>query len=82
MAKFDIPLIATIECDDIDQAREAVYRVLDDKFGTDKQIHLSMADDNRSLKDGSRIVLLHPNDTDNLYDPEEYAKKRESLIKK
>jgi hypothetical protein len=81
MAKFDIPVIATVECDTIDEARQAVYKALEtisfEDFsglpGPKKTLLvLEMADDEDTDSENRRVIRLHPNDVDADYDKDEY----------
>lgn len=67
--KFEIPLILEIEASNIQEAREIVYRSLlqtvasnnnQKVFAFPKGTTAIMADDTNTIKEGHRIVILHP----------------------
>ena len=72
MPTFDIPIIASIDCASIDAAREAAYKALDHIKIENAAINL--ANDSRSLSDGRRVVLLHPENDHSNYDQEDHEK--------
>jgi hypothetical protein len=84
MPKYDIPVIVQVECKDIDTARQAVYALLEDLAGDEiasirnEEMKLAIANDEITAKDGRRVVLLHPADTDSQYDPATYMAKEEN----
>lgn len=82
--RFDIPVIATVECDDIDEARQAVYKALqavsfkDFRGGRGADatpIDLELANDDDNDVENQRVVRLHPEDTHTDYDKGEYMAK-------
>lgn len=68
--RFEIPVILEVEASDIHEARELVYRSLLKTVAVPepntKCIQLPtgttaiMADDNHTIKDERRVVVLHP----------------------
>jgi hypothetical protein len=58
MNRFDIPIIAQIECRSIEEARELAYKVVEQIKIDNSTVFL--ADDHRKVSDGRRVVLLHP----------------------
>lgn len=82
MAKFDIPFIMQVDAANIAEARRVAYALLEELSHGDglpiaavpDTISLSIANDEHSLEDGQRIVLLRPDDAHSEYDPEKYQK--------
>lgn len=72
MPLFDIPIIASIDCASMDEAREIAYKALEQIKIENAAINL--ANDSRSLNDGRRVVLLHPENDHSNYDPEDHEK--------
>lgn len=88
MPKFDIPVIMTVEAATIDEARQRAYKAVEAvnetaKYSCDgadgsvvadnmENIELNMADDSITDRVNRRFVILHPNDVDASYSPEEY----------
>ena len=86
MPKFDIPVIIQVDTESIDSARQAVYTLLEDLSGVlpiapinSDKVKLSIANDEQQIKDGRRIVLLHPDDTHAEFDPVVYARQRKKV---
>lgn len=69
MPTFDIPVIAAIDCGSIDEAREIASKALE-QIKIEKAT-ISLANDSTVLRDGRRVVLLHPQNKHSDYDPEE-----------
>lgn len=74
MLNFEIPIIAIVSCDTIDEARAQVeeYISLIKKKAPNSLIKLEEADDSETDNYNNRMVFLHPEDTDAEYDPDEY----------
>jgi hypothetical protein len=57
--KYQIPIIVEVEALDIDDARQIVYgALLQEKLPEGS--YAEIADDSNTLKDKSRVVVLHP----------------------
>lgn len=74
MPKFDIPVIATVDAANIDEARQAVYKSIEgDELPANTE--LALADDTLTTRTNQRVVILHPEDVANDYDVNEYNDK-------
>jgi hypothetical protein len=79
MPRYDIPVIVQVDTDNIEGARRSVYALLEELAGdhpvapvNHDKVKLAIANDEHKIKDGRRIVLLHPADTHEGYDPALY----------
>jgi hypothetical protein len=84
MPKFDIPVIVQVDTDDIDNARQSVYALLEELAGdhpvapvNHDKVKLAIANDEYKTKDGRRLVILHPENAHAEYSPDEYAANRD-----
>jgi hypothetical protein len=83
--KYDIPIIASVEAENIDEARQLVYKAVEIVSTSNEDegvvaaamrgIELNMADDSNTDNYNNRLVFLHPNDVDSNYDVESYNAK-------
>lgn len=78
MPKYDIPVIVQVETDTIESARQAVYALLEELANDEilirnEDMRLAIANDENCAKDGRRVIILHPADTDSQYDPKTYV---------
>jgi hypothetical protein len=78
MPTFHVPIIAEVEAGSLVDARKLAYKAMDD-LEIDK-VKLLIANDENIIKDGRRIVLLHPEDACSDYDPEEYAASKLKIV--
>lgn len=77
MPLFDIPIIASINAETIEEARQQVYGLVE--YHNNHQhdyphVELNMGDDSYKASGNRRAVILHPEDADSEYSPEEYEK--------
>lgn len=85
MPKYDVPVIVQVDTDNIDVARQKVHALLEELAGDrpaalinvidHDKIKFAIANDEQRIRDGRRIVILHPDDTDSGYDPNTYKSK-------
>lgn len=72
MPKFDIPVIIQVETDNINAARQTVYKALE-ALGQELGLaDVSMADDSIRVYGNRRAIILHPEDAHADYDEETY----------
>jgi hypothetical protein len=75
MAKYDIPVIITVEADNIDAAREIVYGEIEkweNTIAIPGNGTIAMANDSLTIAGRRRVVILHPENTHAEYDQEAY----------
>lgn len=60
MSKYHIPIIAEVEASSMDEARQFAYENIE-KFKSEKMTAI-FGNDDRQMKDGQRVFILHPPD--------------------
>jgi hypothetical protein len=85
MPKFHIPIIAEVEAADIDEARRAATRLVESlsfktfaggEEGKITPTTLMLANDSQTARSGQRVVIIHPNECDADYSPEDYEARK------
>jgi hypothetical protein len=86
MSKYHIPVIVEVECDSIDEARRATQRMIEsvsfkefsggDEGKKPTPATMRIANDGMKAKTGQRVFLIHPEDSNADYSPEEYEAER------
>ena len=74
---YDIPVIMSVEADNIEEARQLAYAAVEDKGVMHETLAtggvvLTMADDSATNRIGQRLVILHPEDCASNYDADAY----------
>jgi hypothetical protein len=71
MPTFHVSITAEVEAESLSEAKKLAYKAMDDLVV--EKTKFSIANDDQTIKDGRRIVFLHPPDTHSDYDPEIYS---------